>query len=163
MGREIRKARYLSEISSVAELREARSELELREWFAKERLIDDVYHTFSFDNLLSMVAPPGSFLGRAVGGVGTGISVAQGVIGAIRSLIGERTAHRRMSSGKARNCVSGHTPGHTTKAVATRSTRAHAAKTSHPAARKRNEEIVVEVELEPARQTRPAAARTKKK
>ncbi len=98
MAREIRRARYLSEISSVRELREARRELELREWFARERLEADIYETFTLDNLVAMVAPPGSMLDRVIGGVGTGLAAAQGVFGVIGSLlagVGTKTTSRR--------------------------------------------------------------------
>lgn len=141
MGREIRKARYLSEISTVAGLKEARRELHIREWFARERLIEDVYDTFTLENLISVVAPPGSLIDRVIGGVGTGFTAFQGIIGVVGSLIGRKSAHGRSAA---------------TQAV-------HRRKSEHPvkrtsatrsAARKRSPEIEVEVELEPKRVVR---------
>jgi hypothetical protein len=168
MAREIKKTRRLSEISSLAELREARRELALREWYARERLTRDVRDTFSFDNLLSIVAPRGSFLERAIGSVGSGFTVAQGVVRAIRSLIGGEGAVSRKPSRKTRTHCSGDTPGHTTSHHATRPAKEQQAKPS-PAkprtapARKKDSEIVVEVELAPDRKTpKRQPSRTKK-
>lgn len=136
---EIRRARYLSEISTVRELKEARRELEIREWFARERLIQDAYDTFTIDNLLSMVVPPGSLADRVIGGVGTGIAAVQGIAGAISSLLGARAS--RSGKSTVRHRTSGHIP------------KAKSA-SARPAARKRNPEIEVEVELEPKRAVR---------
>ncbi len=77
-------------------LREVRREFELREWLARERLLDDVADTFSFDNLLSLVAPPGSLLDRVIGGVGTGFSVVQSVLATLGPLLaGKKKTVRR--------------------------------------------------------------------
>jgi hypothetical protein len=88
MGCEIRRARYLSEIGSMRELREARRELEIREFFARERLEMDVLEVLSPENLLAMVAPPGSVVRRVIGGVESGLATVQGVFGALGSLFG---------------------------------------------------------------------------
>ncbi len=141
MAREIRRARYLSEISSVRELREARVELELRELFARRRLESDIYDTFTLDNLIGMVAPPGSILDRVIGGVGTGFAAVQGVMGVIGSLLGGIGARRQTT----RHPV-------VRKPVAKPATRVVAK--AKPAARKRTPEIEVEVELEKPRTTR---------
>lgn len=179
MGREIRKVRYLSEISSVRELRQARRELEIREWFARERLIEDTYATFSLENLLSIVAPPGSVIDRVIGGVGTGFSVVQAVIGAIGSMIGGRASRSRTVSrptkrhtAPAKHRAAAAEPYHSaparkkstsTRTVAARTT---SAATSRPATRKRSPEIEVEVELEEKRPRRTGSTastgRTKK-
>jgi hypothetical protein len=162
MGREIRRARYLSEIRSVRELKEARVELELREWFARERLEADVYDTFTLDNLVSIVAPPGSWLYRVIGGVGTGLATVQGVVGMLGSFIGGRTAysqpavHKRPAASHAAHPAAHPAAKHPTSHAATSHVAAH--KVSHPAARstarKRTHEIEVEVELEPKKVVR---------
>jgi hypothetical protein len=160
MGRVIRTTKYLSEISSVRELREARTELELREWFARERLASDVYDTLTWDNLLSMVAPPGSLFDRVIGGVGTGLAATQGILGLFGSFFGGRTAART-----APRTVSRPVSRTTTRTVSRTVTRQPDTRTAHkrPAvtravAHKRTPEIEVEVELEP-----PRAPRVRKK
>ena len=145
---EIRKARYLSEIRTVGELREARRELEIREWFAKERLIEDTYNTFTLDNLLSIVAPPGSLVDRIIGGVGTGFTAIQGIMGVIGSFLGRRSTHGRTVAARS---VHHHGSGHA--AHVAHATKGHTS-THRPATRKRTAEIEVEVELEPKRPVR---------
>jgi hypothetical protein len=98
-------ARYLSEISTAAQLREARRELEIREWFARDRLAGDLVDTFTVDNLLSIVAPPGSVVERIIGGVGTGIAAVRGIFGFFGSLVrgsGYGRGYPRASSRTAR-------------------------------------------------------------
>jgi hypothetical protein len=130
MTHEIRRAHYLSEINNAAELREARHEIEFREWFAARRLTEDAYDFFTLENLVSIVAPPGSFIGRMIDGVGTGIAAAQGVLGLFSGWgrIG-RSAHSAHSSHSAR-------PAHSSRSASSRSARSrpdgHAAR-SRPA------------------------------
>ncbi len=81
--------RCLSEIRTVRELREARRELELREMFARQRLEEDIRRTFTLSNLLSIVVPPASLIDRVIGGIGTGFAAVQGIIEAIKALIGK--------------------------------------------------------------------------
>jgi hypothetical protein len=163
MAREIKNTRRLSDISSLSELREVRRELAIREWLARERLEKDVRDTFSFDNLLSLIAPRGSFLDRAIGSVGSGFTVAQGVIRAIRSLIGGESAVSRRPSRKTRTRSSGNTPGHTTSHHASRPAKTQPAKARPASTRKKDSEIVVEVELDkPSRPKRQSSSRTKK-
>ncbi len=89
----------------MAQLREARREMELREFFARERLLADVADTFTLDNLLSMVAPPGSLVERVISGVGTGFAALQGIIGVVGGLFGrqERSSGHRAPSRRARS------------------------------------------------------------
>lgn len=84
MARRNRKVRYLDEISSFKELREARREIDRRLRYAEEKLADDVVETFSVENLLSIIAPPGSAADRLVGSIGTGLATVRGVINAIQ-------------------------------------------------------------------------------
>ncbi len=159
MGREIRKTRYLSEIGSVAELREARRELELREWFARERLMDDIHSTLSLDTLLSIVAPRGSLLDKVIGSVGTGFTAVQGIIGAISSMLSDRAARKRTPARPVCNTASEHSASGHAASV-------HTAKKSvaaPPVPRKRSPKaktgIEVEVEIEPKKV--PATRRKK--
>jgi hypothetical protein len=152
MGREIRRARYLSEIRSVRELKEARVELELREWFARERLEADVYDTFTLDNLVSMVAPPGSWLNRVIGGVGTGLATVQGVVGMLGSFLGGRGVSSRPAVRK--RPAASHATHHAARPAARSTARSAARSTARSAARKRTPEIEVEVELEPEKPVR---------
>ncbi len=156
---EIRRARYLSEISSVRELKEARRELELREWFARERLEADIYDTFTLDNLVSMVAPPGSILDRVIGGVGTGFAAVQGIFGVLGSLFGGRRPEVRRPAVRKRAVTplvakpAAVRPAVRKKAVAKPAVRS--------VVRKRTPEIEVEVELEKPRTARSARSRKK--
>ena len=84
MARGNRKTRYLSEISSLKELREARREIDMKLWYTGEKLADDVAETFSVDNLLSIIAPPGSVADRIVGGMSTGLATVRGIINAVQ-------------------------------------------------------------------------------
>jgi hypothetical protein len=131
MACEIRQARYLSEINTAAELRAARQELEIRQWFAAERLAADVEDTFTFDNLLSLVAPPGSVVDRVIGGVGTGFTALQGLLGFVGTLFGGERRHHAAPLRAAR-----------------RHHAAHKSKGAHIARHKRTPEIEVEVELD---------------
>jgi hypothetical protein len=149
MGCEIRRARYLSEISSVRELQEARRELEIREFFARERLEMDVIDTFSPDNLLAMVAPPGSAIERIIGSVGNGIATVQGIMGVLGSLFG---------GGGLLGGLFGHR-------AASRSGSRHAPRrVSHEAhrgtaTRRRSPELEIEVELDPEPRPRSRSRR----
>lgn len=158
---ENRKVRYLSEIRTVAELREARRELEIREWFASERLGEDIRDTFSLNTLLSIVAPSGGMVDRMIGNVGTGFMATRGIVGAIGSLFGGRMS----SCGRtATRTVGHHSAGHasTTHHSGGHSSVAHSSSghsSSHAAHHAsephlRSGEIEVELELEPKR---PAA------
>jgi hypothetical protein len=89
MARKV-KLRYFSDIKTQKELREVRRELELREWYAGEKFIDNASDTFSMDNLLSIVAPPGSAADRVVGGIGTGIATVRGIMNAVQMFRGRR-------------------------------------------------------------------------
>jgi hypothetical protein len=147
-----RRAHYLSEIDTAAQLREARRELEIREWFARERLAEDAADTFTVDNLLSIVAPPGSLVDRVIGGVGTGIAAAQGLWGFFGSMLRGRSYGRGYAQAAR---VAHTTPAHTVRkrqpARRPAGHPAHAAHPAHPvrpAPRKRTPEIEVEVELD---------------
>ena len=164
----IRRARYLSEISTVRELKEARRELELREWFARERLAEDVAGTFTLGNLLSIVAPEGSLVDRMIGRVGTGITVAQGIFGLIGSFFGGKTSRRKPAAKPVVRPVAKAVVQPVAKAVKTkkvapsRTSARPVAKMQAPkgratAPRKRTPEIEVEVELEPKRTVRSRA------
>jgi hypothetical protein len=96
MARKIIKIRYLSDISSVGELREARRELELRTWYAERKLEDDIEETFTLDNMLSIFAPPGSLPDRILCGIGTGVATIRGIGNAFR-----------MFRGRGRDCDCG--------------------------------------------------------
>ncbi len=74
-----RRVRYLKEIATMSQLREAQREIALRTEYAGERLADDAAAVFSWDGLLSLVAPPGSVGERIMGGVTTGIAAVQGL------------------------------------------------------------------------------------
>ncbi len=63
----------------MSQLREAQREIALRTEYAGERLSDDAAAVFSWDGLLSIVAPPGSLVDKIIGGVGTGIAAVQGI------------------------------------------------------------------------------------
>jgi hypothetical protein len=92
---ELKTTRRLGEIRSVEELREMRREMELREFFARERLTKDAAETFSLANLISFVAPQGSVVDRIIGGVGTGFSAIQGVLGIVGSLLDGRPSRNK--------------------------------------------------------------------
>lgn len=165
MGRESRKARYLSEIGSARELKEAMRELELREFFARERLAEDAADTFTLGNLISTVMPRGSVADRVVGGVmggvGTGFSALQSVIGVLGSFMGSRGSRR----GKPTVDAAVRRPA-TRAIVHKKSAVGHTA--PHPASHKSNSEIEVEVTLSPepkpksAPKRRTPAVRSKK-
>lgn len=139
---EVKKARYLSEISTVAELKEARRELELREWFAGERLAEDIAETFTLENMISIVAPPGSVLDRVIGGVGTGFTAIQGIMGVVGSFLWGKGSGGRTPV-RAVHPRASHRPQHSTHATRGKTTGGR----SHTS-RKRTPEIEVEVELE---------------
>lgn len=88
MARRNRRARYLSEISSLNELREARREVGIKLWYAEEKLAGDAAETFSVDNLMSIIAPPGSVTDRIFGGMTTGIATVRGILNAIQMFRG---------------------------------------------------------------------------
>lgn len=77
MAREISKRRYLSDIATMKELREARKELEMKTWYFERVLTERFYATFSVDNLISIVVPPGSFIERAIGWIETGMAIVR--------------------------------------------------------------------------------------
>ena len=75
MAHGISKRRYLSDIATMKELREARRELEMKRWYFEKVLTQRFRTTFSVDNLISIVVPPGSFIERAIGWIETGMAV----------------------------------------------------------------------------------------
>ncbi len=89
-GSRNRRTRYLKEIATMSQLREAQREIALRTEYAGERLADDAAAVFSWDWLLSLVAPPGSVGERIMGGITTGIAAVQG----ISSIIGMWRNHK---------------------------------------------------------------------
>ncbi len=72
------------DIRRLAELRQMRREVDIELRYAGEKLADDVAGTFSVDNLLSIIAPPGSVADRIVGGLSTGLATVRGVMNAIQ-------------------------------------------------------------------------------
>jgi hypothetical protein len=156
MTHEIRRAHYLSEINNAAELREARHEIEFREWFAARQLTEDAYDFFTLENLVSIVAPPGSFIGRMIDGVGTGIAAAQGVLGVFsgwgrigRSARSARPVHSaRSTRSRPAGHAAGHAAVHPARSAHPASLVRKKAAASHSAPRRRSGEIEVEVELE---------------
>lgn len=90
MARRIEKTRYFSDIKTQKQLREARLELELRAWYAGEKIANDASDMFTVENLLSIIAPSGSVADRIVGGVGTGIATVKGLSNAIRMFRSKR-------------------------------------------------------------------------
>lgn len=78
-----RRVRYLSDISSLSELRQARREVDLKLWYAGEKLTDDLSDTFSVDNLMSIIAPPGSLTEKIIDGFSMGLTTLRGIINAI--------------------------------------------------------------------------------
>jgi hypothetical protein len=63
-------------------LREVREALQGRILYAEQRLADDFEETFSLENLIDLVAPPGSFLDRAIGWFEDAFAAVRGVMGA---------------------------------------------------------------------------------
>lgn len=61
--------RYLNSLRTLDEVREARRELALREFFAREKLTQEARGLFSWGGLLSMLIPRGSMVDRLLGGV----------------------------------------------------------------------------------------------
>ncbi|MDR1671193.1 MAG: phage holin family protein [Alistipes sp.] len=129
-------AGVLRKIDTVAELRGVRRELEVREEFAAERLAWDVSETLSPDNLIAMIAPPGSLVDRVIGGIGSGLTAVQALFGFVGSLWGGR--HHKSHHAHAAHAARA---SHTTHA---RTATHHATRAPqiHPG------EIEVEVELE---------------
>ncbi len=84
MARRDRTVRNPRDIRNLGELRQMRREVEIKLWYAEERLADGIADTFSVDNLLSLFAPPGSVGDRIVGGFSTGLATIRGIINAIQ-------------------------------------------------------------------------------
>ncbi len=93
-GSRNRRTRYLKEIATMSQLREAQREIALRAEYTGERLADNAAAVFSWDGLLSIVAPPGSVGERIMGGVTTGIAAVHG----LSSFIGMWREHRKKRS-----------------------------------------------------------------
>lgn len=74
----------------MRELREARRIVDLKLWYAEQKLADDISGTFSIDNFLSIIAPPGSLTDRVISGISTGLATIRGIINGIRCI-----RHRR--------------------------------------------------------------------
>lgn len=85
MARRFNRVRRIGDIASHRELREVQDRLRARIWYAEQRLVDDFEATFSAENLLDMIAPPGSVLDRIVGWAETGFATARGIFGAVES------------------------------------------------------------------------------
>jgi hypothetical protein len=83
MKRKNRRVRYLDEISSYDELSKARREVRAKVWRAEERLADSAAGAFSFDNLISIIAPSGSLIDRLIGSFETGLATVRGIINGI--------------------------------------------------------------------------------
>ncbi|MDR2912133.1 MAG: hypothetical protein LBV38_02370 [Alistipes sp.] len=81
-----RAPRHPSEIRTLAELRDARRELRLREWYAARRLEDNAARVLHPRHLLSALAPADSFAGRVIDGLGAGISTAQTLISTAQTI-----------------------------------------------------------------------------
>lgn len=142
MGRENRNAHGLNKIGSMRELRVARRELEIREWFARERLADDAAEVFSLGTLVSLIAPRGSILGGMAGGIGRVFSAALAAVVGRGAATADKTVDK--TAIRAKRSVAA------TKAVKTKTARtAKAAQAVKAAGRKRAPEIVVEVEPDP--------------
>ncbi len=84
MAQRDRTIRTPRDIRRLAELRQMRREVDIKLWYAGEKLAGDVAYTFSVDNLLSIIAPPGSVGDRIVGGFSTGLATVRGVMNAIQ-------------------------------------------------------------------------------
>lgn len=84
MARRIRTARYLNDIGTARALREARRDIDTRLWYAEDRFVERTASTFSVDNLISLIAPPGSLTDRLVGGVSSGLATIRGIMSYIR-------------------------------------------------------------------------------
>jgi hypothetical protein len=83
MTRRSRKVRHIGDISTHRELTEMRERLTAKIRTAERRLAYDIEDTFSVDNLLELVAPPGSFVWRIVDGIRMGLATVRGVVNAI--------------------------------------------------------------------------------
>jgi hypothetical protein len=69
-----------SEIASYDELLQVRRSLKIAVRETKEDIADSADEFFSLDNLVSLIAPPGSTIDRLIGGVETGIATVRGII-----------------------------------------------------------------------------------
>jgi hypothetical protein len=78
-----RRVRSFSEISTYRELREVRTRLDMKLWYAEQRLSDRLVRAFSAENLLSLIAPPGSLIDNIIVGIGKGMATVRGVLNAI--------------------------------------------------------------------------------
>jgi hypothetical protein len=163
MGCEIRRARYLSEIGSVRELREARRELEIREFFARERLEMDVMDTLSPENMMAMVAPPGSLIYRVIGSVESGLATVQGIGGVLGSLFGGVGLFGGLFGGRSGGRSASRGDSRTGSRRVSRSVSRTVSRT--PASPKKShvgrhaEELEIEVELDPEPRPRRAPAK----
>ncbi len=73
----------MGDIASHRELREVQDRIRVRIWYAEQRFVEGVEETFSAENLLEMIAPPGSLLDRIVGWAETGFATARGIFSAV--------------------------------------------------------------------------------
>lgn len=76
-------------IGSLRELQDVRRRVDMKLWYVEEKIADDAREAFSAENLMYIVAPPGSATERIIDGVTNGIATVRGVISAI-GMIRER-------------------------------------------------------------------------
>ncbi len=72
-------------ISGRKALMEARMEVDAMAWYARRRMEDRAAGMFTVDRLVSLVAPAGGVVDRAIGGVNVGMAAFRGILGAIRN------------------------------------------------------------------------------
>jgi hypothetical protein len=78
-----RRVRYLDEIGSYEELIRARHHVQAQVRMAEEDLADTAADAFSLDNLVSIIAPPGSMVDRLIGSFDTVLATVRGIINGI--------------------------------------------------------------------------------
>jgi hypothetical protein len=78
-----RRVRYLDEISSYDELIQARRDVQTQMWMAEEELAESAGEVFSVDNILSIIAPPGSMIDSLIGSFESGLATVRGIINGI--------------------------------------------------------------------------------
>jgi hypothetical protein len=90
MARRSRKVRYIGDIYTHRELREMRMRLDAKLWYVEQKLAGDVAYVFSFDNLVELIAPPGSMADRVVGFVRMALATLRGVAKGVEHYRGRR-------------------------------------------------------------------------
>lgn len=78
----------LHKIGSYNELRMIRREIDMELWYIENKLADDVAEAFSFNNLVSLVAPRGSVVDRMASGVSSGLAVVRGFFKGLKAIRG---------------------------------------------------------------------------